>query len=161
MHHVCMVIIKHIARRVRINRIRVANSARGQLNGEMNIYLSPLFAPENSISRDGFGSPAPRQLALLQAQAQSGAYLRDSSRFPRRCPFIHLNRHTPSGQSRVYWVAQLRTDGAHCRASKPQGIVPNRCLPWQVTMDQFNVFTSVFKKRNLNNAFKPSSTYTM
>ena len=27
---------------------------------------------------------------------------------------IYLNRHTPSGQSRVYRVTQLRTDGVHC-----------------------------------------------
>ena len=27
-------------------------------------------------------------------------YLRDSSQVPRRRPFIFLNRHTPSGQSR-------------------------------------------------------------
>ena len=60
---------------------------------------------------------------------------------PRRRPFIHLNRHTPSGQSRVYRVTQLRTDGVHCprvhrhRASKPRGS-SERVLPWQVTMDQ-------------------------
>ena len=40
---------------------KVANPVRGQLDREMNISLSP-FAPENSISRDGFGSPVPRQL---------------------------------------------------------------------------------------------------
>ena len=28
-----------------------------------------------------------------------------------------LNRHTPSGQSRVYRVTQLRTDGVHCLES--------------------------------------------
>ena len=48
----------------------------------MNISLSP-FAPENLVSRDGFGSPIPRQPAHLHAQAESGAYLRNSSRFPR------------------------------------------------------------------------------
>ena len=72
-------------------------------------------------------------------QAESGAYLRDSSRFPRRRPFIYSNRHTPSGQSRVYRVTQLRTDGVHCRESAGTGpvnlkVVPNEyCLgrsPW-------------------------------
>ena len=29
--------------------------------------------------------------------------------------FIYLNCHTPSGQSRVDRVTQLRTDGVHCR----------------------------------------------
>ena len=43
-----------------------------------------------------------------------------------------LNRHTPSGQSRVYRVAQLRTDGVHCRESAGTGpvnlkVVPNEC----------------------------------
>ena len=57
---------------------------------------------------------------------------------------VHIfinDRHTPSGQSRVYRVTQLRTDGVHCRESADTGpvnlkIVPNALLPWQVTMDQ-------------------------
>ena len=52
-----------------------------------------------------------------------------------------LNRHTPSGQSRVYRVTQLRTDGVHCLESAGTGrvnlkVVPNECCLWQVTMDQ-------------------------
>ena len=52
--------------------------------------------------------------------------------------FIY-NRHTPSDQSRVNRVTQLRTDGVHCRASAGTGpvhlkVVPNECclgrLPW-------------------------------
>ena len=65
---------------------RVANPARGRLNRKINISLSP-FAPENLVSRDGFGRPVPRQPARLNTQAESGAYSRDSSRFPRRFPF--------------------------------------------------------------------------
>ena len=58
---------------------------------------------------------------------------------------IHLcikHHHTPSGQSRVYRVTQLRTDGVYCRESARTGpvnlkVVPNeRVLPWRVTMDQ-------------------------
>ena len=30
---------------------------------------------------------------------------------------IYIHRHTPSGQSRLYRVTQLRTDGVHCRES--------------------------------------------
>ena len=48
----------------------------------MNISLSA-FVPENLVSRDGFGSPVPRQPVHLHNQAESGAYLRDSSRVPR------------------------------------------------------------------------------
>ena len=97
------------------------------------------FVPENLVSRDVFGSPVPRQPAHLHTQAESGAYLRDSSRVPRRRPFIYFNRHTPSGQSRVHRVTQLRTDGVHCRESAGTGpvnlkVVPNECClgksPW-------------------------------
>ena len=48
------------------------------------------FAPENLVSRDGFGSPVPRQPTHLHTQAKSGTYLRDYSRFPRRRSFIYL-----------------------------------------------------------------------
>ena len=48
----------------------------------MNISLSR-FAPENLVSRDGLGSPVPRQPAYLaHTQAKSGAYLLDFCRFP-------------------------------------------------------------------------------
>ena len=67
----------------------VANPARGQLNRKMNISLS-VFAPEDLVSRDGFGSPVPRQSAHLHTQAEYGAYLRDSFRVPRRRPFIYF-----------------------------------------------------------------------
>ena len=52
---------------------KVANPARGQLNREINIFLSA-FAPENLVSRNGFGSPIPRQPAHLYTRAESGAY---------------------------------------------------------------------------------------
>ena len=91
------------------------------------------FTPENLVSRDGFGRPVLRQCTHLHTQAESGAYLRDFSRLPRRRPLIYLNRHTPSGQSRVYWVTQLHTDGVHCRKLAGTGPVAvkegssNRC----------------------------------
>ena len=44
----------------------------------MNIFLSP-FAPEKLVSRDGFGRTVPLQPSHLHTQAESGAYLRDSS----------------------------------------------------------------------------------
>ena len=110
---------------------KVANPARGQLNRKMNSSLTS-FAPENLVSRDGFGSPVLRQPAHLHTQAKSGAYLRDSFRVSRRRPFICFNRHTPSGQSRVYRVTQLRTDDVHCRESAGTGpenfkVVLNGC----------------------------------
>ena len=107
---------------------KVAIPARGQLNREINISRSP-FAPKNLVSRDGFGSPVPRQPAHVHTQAESGAYLRDFSRFPRRRPFINLRRHTPSGQSRVYRVMQLRADGVHCQESAGTGPVNLKVVP--------------------------------
>ena len=69
---------------------KVANRARGQLNKKKkNIFLAP-FPPKNLDSRDGFGSSAPRQPVHLYTQAECGAYFRDSSRFPRRRPFIYI-----------------------------------------------------------------------
>ena len=44
---------------------KVANPSRGQqLTGKMNYSMSS-FAPENLVSRDGFGGPISRQLAHL------------------------------------------------------------------------------------------------
>ena len=120
----------HIAK-VRISQARLPILLVAGCTRKMNISLSP-FAPENLVSRDGFGSPVPRQPAHLHSQAESGAYLRDHSRVPRRRPFIYFNRHTPSGQSRVYRVTQLRTDDVHCQESAGTGpvnlkVVSNEC----------------------------------
>ena len=41
---------------------KVATPARGQLNRENNIPLSPCV-PEDLVSRDGFSRPVPRQPA--------------------------------------------------------------------------------------------------
>ena len=107
----------------------------------MDIDPSP-YAPENLVSRDGFNRPVPRQPAHLPTQAESGAYLRDFSRFPRRRSFIYLSRYPPSGQSRVYRVTRLRTDSVHCRESVRTGPVVLKVVPvtgaviLQVTMDQ-------------------------
>ena len=99
---------------------KVANPARGQLNRENNIPLS-LCVPENLVSRDGFSRPVPRQPAYLHTQAESGAYLRDSSRVPRRRPF--MKPPYAIGSVPIYRVTHLRTDGVHCRASAGTGPV--------------------------------------
>ena len=118
---------------------KVANPARGQLNREYEYFLSA-FAPENLVSRNGFGNLVPRQPAHLHTQAESGAYLRDPPEYCDGFELFILNRHTPSGQSRVYRVTQLRPDGVHCRESAGTGPVnlkevPNECCclrrsPW-------------------------------
>ena len=119
---------------------KVANPARGELNRE-NDFSLPAFAPENLASRDGFGGPVPLQPAHLYTQAESGAYLRDSSRVPRRRPFIYIKPPyaigsvpSLSGHAIAYRWRSLPRVRRH-RAIKPQGS-SERLLPWQVTMDQ-------------------------
>ena len=123
---------------------KVANPARGQLNRENNIPLSPCV-PENLISRDGFSRPVPRQPAHLHTQAKSGAYLRDSSRVPRRRSFMKPpcaigSVPSLSGHAIAYRWRSLPRVRRH-RASKPQGS-SERVLPWQITMDQL-IFASL------------------
>ena len=55
----------------------------------MNISVA-LFAPEKLVSRDGLGSPVPRQPAHLHTQAEYGAYLRDSSLSSSAAASIYL-----------------------------------------------------------------------
>ena len=123
---------------------KVANPARGQLNRENNIPLSPCV-PENLVSRDGFSRPVPRQPAHLHTQAESGAYLWDSSRVPRRRPLMkspYAIGSVPSlsGHAIAYRWRSLPRVRPH-RASKPQGS-SERVLPWQITMDQL-IFASL------------------
>ena len=117
---------------------KVANPARGQLNRENNIPLSPCV-PEKLVSRDGFSRSVPRQPAHLHIQAESGAYLRDSSRVRRRCPFMKPpyaigSVLSLSGLAITYRWRSLPRVRRH-RASKPQGS-SERVLTWQITMDQ-------------------------
>ena len=108
----------------------VANPARGEMNWE-NISSLFEFAPENLVSRDRFGRPVPRK-------PRSFSILRLNLVFTHEIPpafrdGVHLYRHSPSGQSRVYQVTQFLTDGVHCRrvhlhrASSPQGSYSNGC----------------------------------
>ena len=104
----------------------------------MNVPLSPCVT-ENLISRDGFSRPVPRHPAHLHTQAESGAHLRDSSRVPRRRPFMkppYAIGSVPSlsGHAIAYRWRSLPRVRRH-RASKPQGS-SERVLPWQVAMDQ-------------------------
>ena len=127
----------HVAR-VWTNRVRLTILLVVSWTKKMNISLSA-FAPENLVSRDGFGSPVPRQPAHLHNRAELVLTYRVPSKFRGGVHFFFLNRHTPSGQSRVYRVTQLRTNGVHCRESAGTGpvnlkVVPNECClarsPW-------------------------------
>ena len=122
---------------------KVANPAHGQLNRENKIPLSPCV-PENLVSRDGFSRLVPRQPAHLHTQAESGAYLRDSSRVPRRRPYETAIRHRVRPEfigSRKCVPMALTAESRRHRASKPQGS-SERVLPWQITMNQL-IFASL------------------
>ena len=120
--------------------------------------LSP-FAPENSVSRGNrFGrrvSPLILHtilLILIVRQAESGAYSRNSSRFPRSRPhtvyiiyrqppslglsriyavhiLYYIYRQPPLGLSRIYRIIPLLpTDGVRSLPRVPQ--MPFRHIPW-------------------------------
>ena len=137
--------VTHIIARVRINRVRLPILHVVSRTRKMNISLSA-FVPENLISRDGFGSPVPHQPAHLHTQTEYSAYLRDSSRVPRRRLLIYFKPSyaigsvpSLSGHAFAYrWrsLPRVRRHGA----SKPQGS-SQRVLPWQFTMDQL-IFAS-------------------
>ena len=135
--YVCMV--THIVA-VWINRVWLPILLVASWTGKINVSLFA-FAPENLASRDGFGSLVLRQPAHLHAQAESGAYLRDSSRVPRRRPYIYLKPPyairsvtSLSGHAIAYRWRSLPRVRRH-RVSKPQGS-SKRVLPWQATVDQ-------------------------
>ena len=139
--------VTHIAK-VWINRIRLPILLVVSSTGTMNISLSA-FTPENLVSQDGFGSAVLRQPAHLHTQAEPGAYLRDSSRVPRRRPFIYFKPpyaigSVPglSGHAIAYRWRSLPRVRRH-RSSKPQGS-SGRVLPWQVTIDQLICCASLF-----------------
>ena len=117
-----------------INRVRLLILLVVSSRGKINIPLSA-FVPEKLVSRDRFGSLVPRQPADLHTQAESGAYLRDSSRVPGWRRYIYFK----PPYAILYRVTQLRTDGVHCRESAGTGpvnlkVVPNECClsrsPW-------------------------------
>ena len=131
--------------RVWINRVRLPILLVVSRTGKINILLPPCV-PENLVSRDGFSRPVPRQPAHLHTQAESGAYLRDSSRVPRQRPLFMKPPYaigsvpSLSGHAIAYrWRSLSRV--RRQRASKPQGS-SERVLPWQVTMDHL-IFASL------------------
>ena len=121
---------------------KALNPARGQLNRENNYSAVSVRAREFGLARRAQPSRPASACSSPYTQGESNAFSRDSSLFPRRRLFIYLNRHTWSGQSRVYRVPQLRTGGVHCRESASTGpVVLNvvsvtGAVSLKVTMDQ-------------------------
>ena len=74
-YYVCMYVCMVTRIKGRVSSVdqpgKLAIPARGQLNRGNFISLSSVFAPENLVSRHGFGSPVPRQPTHLHTQAGS------------------------------------------------------------------------------------------
>ena len=122
---------------------KVANPARGQLNRE-KVFPCLRACLRILVSRDGFSRPVPRQPVHLHTQAESGAYLRDSSRVPPRRPmkppYAIGSVPSLSGHAIANRWRSLPRVRRH-RACKPRGS-SERVLPWQITMDQL-IFASL------------------
>ena len=122
---------------------KVANPARGQLNREKEYFPVHVRSRLRIWSRET-GSAVPSRVSLLISILRLNLVLTYGIPPELRGGVAHvfiLNRHTYaiSGQSRVYRVTQLRTDGVHCRGSagtRPVSLkeVPNECClgrsPW-------------------------------
>ena len=98
--------------RVQINR-KVANPVHGQLNKEtfpcLRSRLKNCFARKVWLARPMLAcsfSILTLIWCLLEGFLQMFAAVS-----------IYIYHHTPSGQSRLYRVTQLRTDGVYCRES--------------------------------------------
>ena len=119
---------------------KVASPARGQLNRK-NEYFPVHVRSCLSIWSRETGSAVPSRVSLLISILRLNLVLTHGIP-PEFRGGVHLfiyNRHTPSDQSRVYRVTQLRTDGVYCRESAGTGpvdlkVVPNECClgrsPW-------------------------------
>ena len=126
--HVC------IRARVWINRVRWLILLVVSGTGKMNITLFP-FASENLVSRDGFGSPVPRQPAHLHTPLnlvlsyeippnfRGGVHVYAIGSVPS------LSGHAIACRWRSLPRVRRHRAGNSRRSSK-------RMLPWQVTMDQ-------------------------
>ena len=102
--------------------------------------ILPCLRSRLRIWSPGTGSAVPSHVSLLISILR--LYLVLTYGIPpdfRVGGHFYLNRHTPSGQSRVYRVTKLCTDGVHCRDSTGTGpvnlkVVPNGCClgmsPW-------------------------------
>ena len=119
---------------------KVANPARGQLAEQGKIFFLYPRSRLRIWSRET-GSGVPSRVSLLISILRLNLVLTYGIHLEFRggVHLFFLNRHTPSGQSRVYRVTQSRTDGVHCREFAGTGpvslkVVPDGCClgrsPW-------------------------------
>ena len=110
---------------------KVASPARGQLIKENEYFPVPVRACESGLARrvrqsrpaSACSSPYSGEIWCL--------YVRDSSRVPRRRPFVYLKPPYAIGSvpSLSGHAIKLRTDGVHCRESAGIGPVNLKVVP--------------------------------
>ena len=92
---------------------KVANPARGKLNREKYLFAVSVGVLEFGLAR-----------RVLQSRSASACSSPFSGFLTYEIPFrVPRRRPTPSGQSRVYRVTQLRTDSVHYQESASTGPV--------------------------------------
>ena len=112
---------------------KVASPARGQLNRKNEYFPTGPRSCLRIWSRET-GSAVPSRVSLLISILRLNLVLIYGipPEFRGGVHLLIFHRHTPSGQSRVYGVTELRTGGVHCRESAGTGpanlkVVPNEC----------------------------------
>ena len=130
-HHTSHIHTTHIHTHSMDQPSKVANPARGQLNRDTNIFLSP-FAPENLVSRDGFDRSIPRQPAHSPHSGWIWCLLTGFLPISAAASILSY-RQTPSGSvpsssghANAYRWRSLPRVRRH-RASSPQGSSGNGC----------------------------------
>ena len=143
---------------------KVASPARGQLNRKKIIFPCPRSCLTIWSRETGSAVPSPVSLLISILRLNLVLTYGIPPEFRGGVHLFNYNHHTSSGQSRVYRVTQLHTDGVHCResagtdrASKPQGS-SERMLPWQVTMDRliFAAYRRTIERRAAASTKAPS-----
>ena len=118
--------------------IMVANPARGQLNLQDFLFACPLSRLRIWPRETGLAVPSRVSQFIVHPQAESGAYSRASSSFPRRRPFIYyiFNRDWVRPmfiRSRKYCVPMASTaESPPAQGQYPRGSSSNGCCLIQV-----------------------------
>ena len=87
----CMYGGQHFQQSMHQSGMLVSNSARSQLNNRKNVFFhSSRLRLRTWFRERGSGVPSRISVLTLSARAQSGAYSRDSSSFPRRRTYVLL-----------------------------------------------------------------------
>ena len=114
---------------------KVANPARGRLNRANEYFpvsVRACAACEFGLARRVWPSRPASSLLFLHAQAESGAYSRDSFLFPRRLrpsSYTAIRHRVSLYYIIVHQVTQLRIDGVPCRESAGTGPVVLKVVP--------------------------------